>query len=320
MKIITLLCILIAIPGISQIDENLLLHYKFDGNTNDETQNQFNGFPSGITYVEDRFGNENSAAYFNGINSFIDLPNVPELKPQLPVTFSFWIKYDSSDYQDRAVFNTSFEDDISSGIYFNTQIATGNYAINYGDGSPFYTSAARRTYVSSQAIVNDEWHNITVVVKGALDMEIYVHCKENGGTYSGEGGDLFYSLTAGSIGRNDRNLGVPANYFKGSIDDFKYWDRALNADELWELCNVLQTSEFAENNFSIYPNPAQDKFFIRSDFKSDFNLSIYNNIGRLVLSAASTTEINIDNLPNGLYFLKFSSEKNTQTKKLIINR
>src|SRR5690606_2941820 len=111
MKTITLILLLVSIPCFSQIEENLLLHYKFDGNTIDESGNGFDGLASNVTYTADRFGNVNSAVYFNGANSFIDLPNLAALKPQLPVSFSFWIKYDSSDYQDRAVFNTSFEED-----------------------------------------------------------------------------------------------------------------------------------------------------------------------------------------------------------------
>ncbi|SDW48913.1 LamG-like jellyroll fold domain-containing protein [Aequorivita viscosa] len=321
MKIITFLFILMSISCFSQIEENLLVHYKFDGSTLDETENGFDGTANNITYTADRFGNENSAAYFNGVNSFIDLPNLVELKPQLPVTFAFWIEYDSSDYQDRAVFNTSFEDDVSSGIYFNTQIATGNYAVNFGDGSPFYNPTSRRSYTSNHTIENHKWVHVTVIVKTALDMDIYIDCKEDGGTYSGEGDDIFYSLTPGSIGRNDRNLNVPAHYFKGSIDDFRYWDRALSEDEVvHNLCSVLHTSEFLESKFLVYPNPAQNILNVQSNSKTDFHLNIFNNVGKLVLSTYSTNEINIGNLSNGLYFLQFTSEKNTQTKKLIINR
>ena len=320
MKIFTLLFILISIPCLSQIEKDLLLHYKFDGNTIDETIHQFNGLPSGVTYVKDRFGNNNSAVHFNGINSFVDLPNIPKLKPQLPVSFSFWIKYDSNDYQDRAVFNTSFDDDISSGIYFNAQISNGNYAINYGDGTPSYTPNTRRSYVSNTAIENDEWHQIIVIVRTSLDMEIYVDCIESGGTYSGYGGDLFYTLGAGSIGRNDRNLNDPAEYFKGSLDDFKYWDRALTLDDIYSLCNALSTPEYTENKFIAYPNPAKNTLYVQADSKTDFHLNIFNNLGRLVLSTYSKDEIDISDLSNGLYFLQFSSEKNTQTKKLIINR
>src|SRR5690606_12147500 len=137
-------------------------------------------------------------------------------------------KYDSTEYTDTEVFNTSFQEEESSGIYFNSQMSTGNYAVNFGDGSPFYNPSARRTYISNRAIDNDQWHQVTVVVKASLDMKIYIDCKEYGGIYSGEGGDLFYSVGAGSIGRNDRDLNIPANYFKGSLDDFKYWDKALS--------------------------------------------------------------------------------------------
>ncbi len=128
MKIITVL-LLVSFSCFSQIENNLLLHYKFDGNTNDESVNGFDGISNNITYTTDRFDNANSAAYFNGVDSFIDMPNTADLKPQLPVSFSFWIKYDSSDYHHQEVFNTSFEEDISSGIYFNSQVSTGNYAV-----------------------------------------------------------------------------------------------------------------------------------------------------------------------------------------------
>lgn len=320
MKIITLLFILLSIPCVSQIEENLLLHYKFDGNVNDETMNQYDGLPSGVTYVNDRFGNENSAVHFDGINDFIDLPNIQELKPQLPVSFSFWIKYDSTEYTDTEVFNTSFQEEESSGVYFNSQMSTGNYAVNFGDGSPFYNPSARRTYISNRAIDNDQWHQVTVVVKASLDMKIYIDCKEYGGIYSGEGGDLFYSVGAGSIGRNDRDLNIPANYFKGSLDDFKYWDKALSESEIPTQCVPLSTTEFSSESFIFYPNPAKDIIYVQSNAQTSFQLNIFNNLGKLVISTYSTNEINISNLSNGLYFLKFSSEKNIQTKKLIINR
>lgn len=288
MKIITLLFILLTIPCVSQIDENLLLHYKFDGNTNDETANHYDGLPDGVTYVTDRLGNENSAVYFDGENDFIDLPNLPELKPQLPVSFSFWLKYDSTEYTDTEVFNTSFQEEESSGIYFNTQMSTGNYAVNFGDGSPFYNPSARRTYSSNRAIDNDQWHQVTVVIKASLDMKIYVDCKEYGGIYSGEGGDLFYSVGAGSIGRNDRDLNIPANYFKGALDDFKYWDRALSEAEIPTQCDPLSTTEFSVDNFIVYPNPAQDIIYVQSNTQTPFQIKIFNNLGKLVTTTYST--------------------------------
>lgn len=318
MKIITLLFILISIPCVSQLEENLLLHYKFDGNTNDETANQFDGLPNGVTYVDDRFGNENSAVHFDGINDFIDLPNLPELKPQLPVSFSFWIKYESSDYKDRAVFNTSFEEDISSGIFFNSEASTGRYGVSYGDGTQAYTSSTRRSYTSNKTIINDKWHKVIVVVEGSLEMKIYIDCKENGGTYDGSGGNLFYSLTPGSLGRHDRSMTDPANYFKGSLDEFRYWDRALTQEDIVILCENLGIQEVKEYSIKIHPNPAQNVVFITGDIDPTTTIRVFDSLGKLVFSKLIQQELDVSSLPSGVYFVKFINDKNVNTKKLII--
>ena len=104
-KLLFFLFIMICIQLSSQ---ELLLHYNFDNNITDSSGNNYNGVPSGVTFVEDRNGNPNSAVSFDGINDFIDFPNLSELKPELPVSFSFWIKYESDFVTDRVVFNTSF--------------------------------------------------------------------------------------------------------------------------------------------------------------------------------------------------------------------
>lgn len=320
MKIITFLFILISIPSLSQIEEDLLLHYKFDGSALDETENGFDGAANNITYTADRFGNENSAAYFNGVNSFIDLPNLAQLKPQLPVTFSFWIRYDGWSYRDQAVFNTSFEEDISSGIFFNAEAGTGKYGVSFGDGTPAYTPSTRRSFSSNTTIVTNEWHHITIVVVDALNMEIYLDCKEGGGTYSGSGGTLFYSSTSGSLGRHDRELGAPADYFRGAIDEFKYWDRALGLEEIYSGCHSLEIQEINKSSFIIHPNPAQDILRIQGNWDANATIQIFDSLGKKLLSSSLQHEVDISSLPNGIYFVKFLDEASVTSKKLIIKR
>ena len=187
------------------LEQNLLIYYPFDGNTIDASANSYDGIESSITYVEDRNGNPNSACYFNGFSSFVDFPNVSALKPNLPVSFAFWIKYDSDDFEDRALFNTSLEEDVNTGVYFTTQSSTGKYAVGYGDGSDGYNSNSRRTYVSDSQIETGVWHHVAIVVNSATNMEIYIDCDEFGGSYSGSGGSLEYSIDPGSLGRHDQN-------------------------------------------------------------------------------------------------------------------
>lgn len=320
MKIITFLLILTSTHCISQIDESLLLHYKFDGNAIDETGNGFDGIENNITYVADSLGNPNSAAYFNGIDSFIDLPNLSVLKPQLPVTFSFWIRYDGDSYQDRAVFNTSFEEDISSGVFFNASAASGKYGVSYGDGSSSYTPNTRRSFSSNRSIVTSEWRHITIVVIDAQNMEIYLDCKEGGGSYSGSGGTLFYSSTSGSLGRHDRDLGIPADYFKGAIDDFKYWDRALSPEEIHPVCNNLGIQEATKLSYEIYPNPTQNILHIENIGDENTTIQIFDSLGKKRLTFSSQNELDISSLPNGLYILRFSNYSTVISKKLIVQK
>ena len=74
------------------------------------------------------------------------------------------------------------------------------------------------------------------IVKGANDMEIYIDCENDGGSYLGSGGALNYLAQPGSIGRKDI-ANLPTYYFDGAIDEFRYWSRAITEDEITLLCN-----------------------------------------------------------------------------------
>ncbi|WP_406847622.1 LamG domain-containing protein, partial [Xanthomarina sp. GH4-25] len=285
------------------LTDGLLLHYGFNGDTGDLSVNGNDAVNFGATFVEDRFGNPNAAIHFDGVDDYINFPNISELKPVLPVSFSFWIKYESYNLNDRAVFNTSFEEDRNTGIFFNSQASTGNYAINYGDGSYTYLSSTRRTYVSNSAIDVGNWHQIVIVVNSANDMEIYFDCNERGGVYSGSGGTLQYSDLPGSIGRHDRVLGSPANYFKGAMDDFRYWNRALTDENIAELLSTTLISSITFNNLT--DCNANDGTITISDLNPNtFYIIAFDYLGSGVsqnIQSDGLGEITISNLSEGAY-------------------
>ena len=70
----------------------LVAHYKFNGDANDETDNDHNGTNNGATLVEDRFGNAQSAMYFDGVDDNIKVPYVDELRIEKEITVNSWIK------------------------------------------------------------------------------------------------------------------------------------------------------------------------------------------------------------------------------------
>lgn len=297
----------------------LLLHYPFDGNALDVSSNEYHAEEFQVTYVEDRFGNPESAIYFNGVNSYINFPNLAELKPDLPVSFAFWIRYDSNSYLDRELFNTSFEEDRSSGIFFNSQQSTGRFSIGFGDGSNNYTSNTRRSFSSFESIETGEWTNIVAIVESETIMRIIINCVDYGGEYSGLGGPLFYSSTPGSLGRHDRDIYAPANHFKGAIDSFRYWDKVLTSDEIVYYCDprLSVDSVVSNSQIKLFPNPAIDFFEIISPVIFD-QIQIYDATGKLVLNESYNKKQHINGLKSGIYIANLISDDYVVRKKLII--
>jgi hypothetical protein len=322
-QFLTLILLTVFSTSVAQnIEDNLLLYYPFDGNAEDASGNEYHADEYQVVYVTDRHGNPESAIYFNGVNSYINFPNLPELKPDLPVSFSFWIKYEDLHYTNTELFNTSFEDDRSTGVYFNTQISNNKLAINYGDGSYGYNPTTRRTYVTDYVAQLDVWINIVAIVQSQNDMKIIVDCLDYLGNYSGTGGALVYSATPGSLGRRDRDLGVPANYFKGSIDDFRYWDRALNTSEILSICDdrlAVEENVLKPADLLIYPNPSKGVFHLKP-LSAEFEyIQIFDVLGKEIYFSKFSDLIDLSRLDSGIYVLRVYSSDFSISKRIILN-
>lgn len=94
--------------------------------------------------------------------------------------------------------------------------------------------------------------------------------------------------------------------------------RAMEIGE-WE---VLSTQEVRVNDvFSVSPNPAKDMVTITSKGGNVNLVSVYDMTGKLVLTKGSsvpTLNMNIGDLPKGVYVINVSTDKGTNVEKLII--
>lgn len=247
--------VLISLVSHSQsLSEGLLLHYSFSGNANDNSENSFDGTVYGASLTTDRFGIPNSAYYFDGVDDFIELPNSNILKPDLPVSISMYVKYEDLGADNCVLFNTSFEDNRSCGVYANIQNSTKKYSVGYGDGTYGYGPNYRRSYNSNSIIDTTSWQFVVFVIEDAQNMQVFVNCHEFAGEFSGFGNTLVYSDSAGSIGRHDQDMHLEPYYFKGKIDEFTYWDRALNYNDIDSLCecNSVYDTIFVYDTIPIY--------------------------------------------------------------------
>ncbi|MDR2824882.1 MAG: T9SS type A sorting domain-containing protein [Prevotellaceae bacterium] len=69
---------------------------------------------------------------------------------------------------------------------------------------------------------------------------------------------------------------------------------------------------------SVYPNPASDRIFIEGE---NFDaIKLYDILGKEVLSSNKTKEINISNLPNGVYSVRIIADNKTIAAKKIVKK
>lgn len=306
--------------------DSVLVYYKMDGNVVDFSGNGMDGTHVGPVGVEDEFNNPNSAFYFDGVDDFIDFPNDPSLKPQLPFTYSLKVRFESLEQVEAYMFTSDFEENNYHGTWANlTPDASGRVAVSFAAGLGNTSSANRRTKASEASVVTQKWYLLTFVVRGATDIDIYIDCVDAGGSYSGNGStQVAYSNVPGSIGRRDAHTGNPPYYFNGSIDYFIAWNRALSQSEVISLCDGIlgsgeEESLRLERSVRVYPNPSvgQSVLEFANPEEHDCSVNIFDSQGKLVYAKRLTTDRLVIaesmRLNSGLYTCQVFDETNAET-------
>lgn len=122
--------------------------------------------------------------------------------------------------------------------------------------------------------------------------------------FSGNGS---YVLTSDDSSNNivlaeggDFNFGTTDNFFNGT----------------------LSVNEFSTEIVSLYPNPSSSTITIRSQSLPD-SFSIYNPLGQMIkqsqIKSNKDLAINVEELQNGMYFIKLTKDKSSQTLSFIKN-
>lgn len=306
------------------INEGQLLFYPFNGNTLDFSGKNNNGIANSLTYGTDRLGNPNSAAYFDGNLSFISLPNNPDLKPQLPLSISFWVKIDDVNNFNE-FFTNDYKEDTFSGVFINLNPSNQKVQVSIGNAQPNSSGPQnRRSLNGYTSLTSNVWYHITAVVIGINDIKLYVNCQFDGGSYDGTANSLVYSNAPGAIGVNDIYAYNPF-YFKGFMDEIRYWNRALSFLEVQELCsNTANIVNFESNNLNLVlsPNPAFEIITIDQEFASENpEYVIFNSLGQNIKKGKidSQKSIKVDELSKGIYFINIVDDSKIFSGKFIKN-
>lgn len=309
------------------LKDSLILYYSWDSTIFDQSGNGFDPISFSATFATDRNGNKKCALYFNGINNYIVLPGENNLQPPLPFSFSLWFKYDNLLMENSALFTNDFTEESHSGIWMNLNSANPSLRLSYGNATT-YGPTGRKTFSTNKMMEANIWYFVVGIVEGLDDIKIYIDGIEQAGYYEGSANELVYVGHNGNIGRKDANYSNDPYYFKGYMDEFRYWKRVITKIEIDSLYFDLDDitindtiiydsidQDKLEQKFHFFPNPFKDWLNISSNISEEYSLEITDIVGRKISSFENIKRIYL-NVSPGMYVIKVK----TNTGKLFIGK
>lgn len=208
----------------------LIAHYPFNGNANDESGNGNHGVVIGASLTTDRFGDADSAYSFNGVDNAIFLsPTNTDVSyqsvnlPEAAITVSAWVKPNSYNEWESIV---CFMRDNGIVEQYGFQISSwsnNKFAFHLAGGGNGHSQIT-----TSSSFLTNTWYFVTATHDGAT-MKLYVNGSlETSST--NETGNIAYTNTRFRIGKYEDNN--ESHYFDGSIDEVKIYNKALTLEEI----------------------------------------------------------------------------------------
>jgi hypothetical protein len=204
--------------------EWLVSHWKFDegqGSIAYDSMGNNHGTIYGATWTTGQF---NSALSFDGTNDYVDMADTVQNYLETIYTVSTWIKANTL-ISNKAISAYRHTVDIPP-VLFQIGHNYKDLAFNVRDNS---LNLATATYAN--VLATNTWFHVAGVREENI-LNVYV----NG--VSGIPG----SAMIGAISPDNLKIGAlhfggnpPSNYFDGTIDDVIIFDRALSAEEIWEI-------------------------------------------------------------------------------------
>jgi gliding motility-associated-like protein len=221
---------------IHPINAGLVACYPFNGNANDQTVNGNHGVVSNVVPTADRFGNPNSAYFFNGNNSIIRVPANPSLQPTNKLSISVWIRTEpKSLFPPTWSFIVTYRNDNFSAPYNSYNLSTHPYAPYSHKWSFMLASTSNNLdneLVGKMVKQDYVWEHIVATYDGSV-MKIYT----NGNLDTTRNINIpaiRYSNYGLNIGNHDAG---PSTCVHGAMDDLRIYNRAITACEVRYLYN-----------------------------------------------------------------------------------
>ena len=224
--------------GQNSLQTGLVAWYPFDGNASDMSGNGNHGTVNGASLSTDRHGLANKAYQFDGVDDYISGSNW--LNGINEGSYSLWFKK----LGNGILINTGSTEQFFSGNVIQTSVFDNRRG---GPGTRYHYPNP----VSPLHLGN--WTMITVIWDSLNTVQLYINGRAfNAGSRVTDGGVTGNYQNFGIGARQNLNAGgTYSNFFTGSIDDIRIYNRALSNDEVSNLCRLESPNHFVEMNSTV---------------------------------------------------------------------
>lgn len=243
--IICLLITLAALQCTAQAPtQGLVAYFPFDNNTQDNSEYHNNGtIVGGIQTTTDRNGNACGAMAFDGKTGYVRVPNNSSIQAiRSGFTVATWFKLDVPTANEARIVLFSKDSTGAGGKakpgFHVTYLQNFNEAMGQLSFCNGYAEEDK-TYGQHRLAYN-EWHHLALVYDEGW-LNLYLNGKR-----------VWQAIYNQAIEKNDfpldigRCLWQKPSYFKGSYDEYRLYNRGLNATEILALYNY--TPPLADGN------------------------------------------------------------------------
>ncbi len=235
-------------PG-DTLKNGLIAYYPFNGNIRDESGNGYDLSGNGPLITDNRFGEAQKAYKFNGTSDFLIIPGILKADSLRELTISVWVKVENLAYSTILSFLPKDIRICSSALSFD------NFANSYSTRHKMITELQPlfcNTLIIKDTITNPlgVWRHVVLVQRDIsvnIQLPRYAYTpyydgkKQKVATTLGGMNPFVTSFGDGGIIGGDNNSGnynFNFDFFKGSIDDIRIYNRALTDKEVVELYNL----------------------------------------------------------------------------------
>lgn len=191
-----------------------IAYFSFSGNADDESGNGNDATVYGATLTTDRFGNADDAYSFDGVDDYIQTPIDSNT---LPISFSVWFKA-SSVSNDRSMVDSDVWNQSGHSLIIGWWNYDGDLHIEYHNSS-----------IDSDFPVSvDTWYHAVVCFSDSI--WLYVD-----GVQVGPAHEYPVVTLDGDSFRFGRHNAADPQWYAGVIDDVRFFDEVLTADDVHEL-------------------------------------------------------------------------------------